>query len=455
MASISKTANDFVINQGLALKTGANAAARIISYAGNPNGAAITPIPTLGTIAIDSTTGNMYQWITGTTWNQFTTGALNATGLDFKQSVKAATTANITLASAAPNTLDGVTLTAGDRILVKNQTAGAQNGIYVITTLGTGSNGVWTRAVDADSTAELNTGAFIAVEQGTLYASTMWLLTTPNVTLDTTALTFTNYGTYTAGNGIAIVTGVISAVADPVGGLSVTSSGIKALAADNSIAISASGIAAVLATTSGLSKTSGLAVVAQAAGGINVTGSGIGITILQQAAGVAGGLTVTATGLGLSLDATPGLQTTTGLKVLTDPAGAIAVGASGIKLNADTTNGSTAIVGNALVIPGSIRKTIPSATASQIVDSVPIATYSAARWLVSVRNATTGRYASTIQAVNLGAGTTVDATEFGVVAVGSFTTNNPAFTVTNDGTNMILTFTGDAGNTITVSRDAI
>jgi hypothetical protein len=204
-----------------------------------------------------------------------------------------------------------------------------------------------------------------------------------------------------------------------------------------------------------LNKTSGLAVSVQTAGGINVSGTGIGITVAQQAAGVAGGLTVTSTGIGLSLDATPGLQTTAGLKVLADPAGAIAVGAAGIKVNADATNGSTAIVSNTLVIPGNKQAVIASATATQIVDQVPIATYSAASWLVSVKNGTTGCYSSTIQAVNLGTGTSVDSTEYGVTTLGTFTTNVPVFTVTSDGTNMILTFTGDAGNAITFSRNAI
>ena len=70
-------------------------------------------------------------------------------GLDAKLSAKAATTANIaTLAGGAPNTLDGVTLAANDRVLVKDQTTPAQNGIYTVTTLGTGANGTWARATD-------------------------------------------------------------------------------------------------------------------------------------------------------------------------------------------------------------------------------------------------------------------------------------------------------------------
>jgi hypothetical protein len=455
MANIARIAGDFEATQALAVRQG-NITARIITYAGNPNGATITPAPTAGTICIDSLSGDIWKFITGTSWTPFTTGALSATGLDWKQSARVASTANIAnLATGAPNSVDGKTLVLGDRVLVKNQTTNAQeNGIYTVTTVGTGSNGVWARAADANTAVLLNTGSAVFIEDGA-QAGTLWILTTPGpIVLGTTALTFSNFGTYTAGSGIGITTGVISAVADPSGGLSVTGSGIKTLAANNAIAVSASGIGVALATTSGLSTTSGLTVVAQSTGGINISGSGLGITVAQQAAGVAGGLTVTSTGIGLSLDATPGLQTAAGLKVLVDPAGALAVGTAGVKVNIDSSNNSTAIVGNNIVCPGAMNTTIASVTVSQVVDSIPIATYGAAKWLVCVKNATTGRYASEIFATNLGAGTTADYTEYGVVQVGSFTTV-PTFVVTSDGTNMILTFTGDAGNALTVSRQAL
>lgn len=458
MASIARTAGDFEATQAIAIRQG-NITARIITYAGNPNGATITPTPTLGTICIDSTSGNIYQWVTGTTWTPFTTGALSASGLDWKQSVLAASTTNVANPlTGAPNTLDGVTLTVGARVLLKNQGTPASNGIYTVTTVGTGSNGVWAYASDY-ATGTANAGCVVDVEQSSVaspsQAGTLWMMTSPGeITVGTTPTAWVNFGTYYAGSGISITTGVIAAVADPNGGLSVTGTGIKALSAGNSITVSSSGIDVALATTSGLSKASGLAVVVQTAGGLNVSGTGVGITVAQQAAGVAGGLTVTSTGIGLSLDATPGLQTTAGLKVLVDPAGAIAVGASGIKVNVDSTNGSTAIVGNVVVVPGLLNKTIAAATATQVIDSVPIATYATASWLISIKNGTTGHYASEIIGTNLGTGTTVDYAEFGVVQLGSFTTV-PTLTVTNDGTNMILTFTGDAGNGISVNRQAV
>lgn len=115
-------------------------------------------------------------------------------GLDVKASVKAATTANVTLAGGAPNTLDGVALVANDRVLVKNQTTTNQNGIYVVTTLGTGANGTWTRATDMDVWSEVP-AAYVWVEQGSgTQADTGWLSTSDQGgTLGTTAITWAQF----------------------------------------------------------------------------------------------------------------------------------------------------------------------------------------------------------------------------------------------------------------------
>lgn len=112
-----------------------------------------------------------------------------------KMPVRAATTANITtLAGGAPNTLDGITLAANDRILVKDQSTGSQNGIYVVTTLGSGANGTWTRAADADVSAEVMPGMMVVVAEGTVNADTEWELSTNGpITLGTTALAFQRF----------------------------------------------------------------------------------------------------------------------------------------------------------------------------------------------------------------------------------------------------------------------
>jgi hypothetical protein len=114
----------------------------------------------------------------------------SSTGLDVKQSVRAATTASVGTytattgakargqITAAPSTIDGVTLVAGNRILVKNHTTGAANGIYVVSTLGTGATGVWDRATDFDDDAEVTANAFAFVEEGTLQSDTAWVVST-------------------------------------------------------------------------------------------------------------------------------------------------------------------------------------------------------------------------------------------------------------------------------------
>ncbi len=115
-------------------------------------------------------------------------------GLKPKSSTRVGTVgANITLAGGAVNVLDGVTLALNDRILVKDQSAPAQNGIYTVTTLGTGANGTWTRAGDADTWAEL-VSAYVFIEQGTINADNAWLCTSDQGgTLGTTAVTWIQF----------------------------------------------------------------------------------------------------------------------------------------------------------------------------------------------------------------------------------------------------------------------
>jgi hypothetical protein len=136
--------------------------------------------------------------------------------------VRVATTANVTtLAGGAPNTLDGVTLVAGDRILVKDQTTASANGIYSVTTLGTGSNGTWSRASDADLAAEMPPGTVITVEEGTNNGDKMFMLTTNGpITLGTTSLSFSTYG---AGGG---------SVTAVVGGAGLTGTGTTTVTLD-------------------------------------------------------------------------------------------------------------------------------------------------------------------------------------------------------------------------------
>lgn len=130
-----------------------------------------------------------------------------AQGIDVRASCRAATTANIpTISGGAPSTLDGVTLAAQDRILVKDQTTTSANGIYRVSTLGSGINGTWVRADDADTSAEVTAGMFTFVTEGTVNADSGWVLTTNDViTLGTTGLAFAQFsgaGQVVAGDGL-------------------------------------------------------------------------------------------------------------------------------------------------------------------------------------------------------------------------------------------------------------
>lgn len=108
--------------------------------------------------------------------------------LDQKQSVRAATTANITLSGL--QTLDGVALAAGDRVLVKNQSNAPDNGIYLA------ASGAWKRAGDADASAEVTPNLTVTVEEGSTQADSIWQLTTnAPIVLGTTALVFQNITT--------------------------------------------------------------------------------------------------------------------------------------------------------------------------------------------------------------------------------------------------------------------
>jgi hypothetical protein len=123
-----------------------------------------------------------------------------AQGLDTKASCVAATTGNITLSGT--QTIDGIAIVAGDRVLVKNQTAAADNGIYVA------SASAWARSADMNTWAEV-VSAYTFVETGTTQADTGWVVTSnAGGTLGTTAITwaqFSSAGSYTAGTGLSLV----------------------------------------------------------------------------------------------------------------------------------------------------------------------------------------------------------------------------------------------------------
>lgn len=122
----------------------------------------------------------------------------SAAGITAKDAVRVATTANITLTAA--QTIDGVSVIAGDRVLVKNQTTASENGIYVC------AAGAWARSADADTAADVKSGMFAFVCEGTVNADSGWILSTDGaIVVGTTSMTFVQFsgaGTILAGAGM-------------------------------------------------------------------------------------------------------------------------------------------------------------------------------------------------------------------------------------------------------------
>jgi hypothetical protein len=181
-----------------------------------------------------------------------------AEGLSVRAACRAATTASITLSGL--QTIDGVVLAAGDRVLVKDQASASQNGIYAV------ASGAWSRATDADDSADVTSGMFTFVEEGTANSNAGYVLATANpITLGTTALTFSKF----------------SSAGDTAAGAGLTKSGnTLAVGAGYGIEVDAASVTVLLDGGSLAKSSSGLKV---AAGGITAT---------ELASGVAGtGLT--------------------------------------------------------------------------------------------------------------------------------------------------------------------
>ncbi len=160
---------------------------------------AVNVIDTDGTLAANSDTRLASQKAVRTAIN-------NAVqGLDAKASVRVATTVTGTLATAYENgqTVDGITLVTGNRILIKNQSSASENGVYTVA-----ASGAPVRSTDMDHWDEVP-GAFVFVEQGTANADTGWVCSADaGGTLNSTSIAwaqFSSAGTYTASTGLQLI----------------------------------------------------------------------------------------------------------------------------------------------------------------------------------------------------------------------------------------------------------
>jgi len=217
--------------------------------------------------------------------------------LDYKQATRVVTTTNITLAGGAPSLVDGVSLSAGDRVLVTGQTTGTQNGLYYVTTVGSGSNGTWARTSDGNENGEIEAGMIVMVTEGVIYADTQWkLITDDPITIGTTSLSYTqNYMANSIAGGSSNVTVFSNA----------------------NVVVSSAGTANVLTVSSTGTVTTGTASITGNITGGNISaskyiGTTVSVTGNVTAASTVGGV-ITGTSASVTANVTAGNMLTGGL----------------------------------------------------------------------------------------------------------------------------------------------
>lgn len=204
-----------------------------------------------------------------------------AAGLSWKQAVIAGSTANIDLATGGLLTVDGITVTEGSRVLVKNQTDDTQNGIYIA------HAGTWIRSSDMDTTTPINevNGAAVYIEQGATQGTTGWTQIDNVTTIGTDPIQWSQFsgtGSYTAGSGLTL-TGTVFSLTSPVapalGGTGTSTvptagdlliatdvgtytpaaltagDGVSIVSGDGSVVISSTGVTSVTGTTNQITAT--------------------------------------------------------------------------------------------------------------------------------------------------------------------------------------------------------
>lgn len=168
--------------------------------------------------------------------------SLASSGLTLKLPCVATTTANITL-SALTTQAGGdwsATLTAGDRVLVKNQTDATENGIYIA------GSGAWTRATDFNSSSNILTNSFCFVSAGASLADTGWVMTTDGtITVGTSQITWVQFsaaGVIIAGAALVKTGNTLDVQVSATGGIQITSNALNIKLADALLTTSASGL---------------------------------------------------------------------------------------------------------------------------------------------------------------------------------------------------------------------
>jgi len=243
--------------------------------------------------------------------------------IDYKQATRVITVSNITLSGGAPSQVDGVNLSLDDRVLVTGQTNKAQNGIYDVDTVGSGSNGTWVRSGDTNTTGELLAGTIVMVTEGLTYADTQWKLTTNDpITIGVSELVFEQNSAFAFGNVYANGTAVL---ANSVG------STLNLTAGDN---ISITGNNTSKTVTIGVTGIS-LNSISNGTSNVNVVSSGGNVTV-----GVGGTSNVavfSSSGLSVTGNITGG-NILTGGQLISTQTGSSSTGAGQVYLNGATNN---------------------------------------------------------------------------------------------------------------------
>ena len=371
----------------------------------NLDGVSITN-STINSTTIGATTPSTAAFTTATMTNQ-PVGNLDLcnktyvdaaiVGISWKQPVRAATTADITL--SGNQTIDTVPVTAGDRVLVKDQAAQEDNGIYIVGT-------PWTRAPDADTYDEM-VSAMVFVESGGLAGAAFYCPIQPGGTLGVTAITWSNFsvaGTYFAGTGLSLAANTFSITnttvtpasygsGSAVATFTVNQQGQLTAAADATIAIAGSAITSGTIDSGRLTGTYNIDISGNAATATSATtaGSASSATTATNLAGGASGNVPYQTGAG----ATSFLATGSDGQVLTLASGVpswatpttgtvTSVGGtgtvSGISLSGTVTSSGNLTLGGALDLssPPAIGGTAPNTGAFTTVEATSFATNVAA-----------------------------------------------------------------------------
>jgi|TARA_Y100000310_G_scaffold137861_2_gene136805 hypothetical protein len=369
-------------------------------------------------------------------------------GLDPKESVVAATTAAINLSTDLENgdTLDGITLATGERVLVKDQGTASENGIYVVVASGAAS-----RATDFDATAEVTAGAFFFVEEGTANASRGFVLQAKSgggsFTVGTDALSFSQFsgaGQITAGAGLGQSGDELSVNVDTTT-LEISSDALRiaASAAGNGLTGGGASALAVSVDTTTIEISGDALRVSASAAGDGLTGGGAsalaanvasdgGVEISADAlqvklhSGVAG-LATTSNGLAIKSDiAGTGVTFTAGV-LSADASDLAASGAGGVTGTLPIANGGTGATTAANARANGYLAAGDSSTGSRST-SVPVLSRSVAQ--------TIGDGSATAYVVTHGLGTrdvivqVYDASSYDTVIADTVRTNTNACTVT-------------------------